>query len=122
MTVKEVVTSSSLYSPRHGFSNFMWTTEAIDEWEAVWDALWRIGIKWDWQNTDKYARRYGDTFTLFAVHNDAIRLDMTIPLPNRDIILDIHEYLLDLPEDDFNVDTATNLIRGWIGKYYDGKI
>ena len=118
MTVKEFTTSSMLSFPRHGFSNFSWTTEAIDEWEAVWNALWRIGIKWEWQNTDKYARRYGEKFNLFAVHNDAVRLDMAIPLPNRDAILNMHEYLLDLPEDDFYVDDATNLIRSWLRKHY----
>tara|TARA_Y100000296_G_C5127522_1_gene233695 strand:+ start:478 stop:822 length:345 start_codon:yes stop_codon:yes gene_type:complete len=109
--------SSGLGHPRHGFSNFTWTNEAIDAWEGVWTVLWRIGIKWEWQNTDRYARRYGDTFNLFAVHNDAVRLDMALPLPNRDIILEMHEYLLDLPTDDYYVDEATNLIRKWIQEY-----
>ena len=39
---------------------------------------------------------------------------MALPLPGREIILEIHEYLLDLPTDDFYVDQATNLIRKWI--------
>jgi len=104
-------------SPGAGFKNFIWTQEAIGEWEKVWAALWKIGIKWEWQNTDKYARRRGSIFNLFAVHDDAVRLDMAIPLPNRDIILQIHEHLLDLPEDNFKVDDATNLIRKWIFEY-----
>ena len=117
MTVKEFVTSGDVFRTRHGFSNFTWTTEAIEDWEEVWTALWRIGVKWEWQNHDRYARRYGDKFNLFGVHNDAVRLDMALPLPNRDIILEIQEHLLDRPEDDFAVDEATNLIRKWIAKY-----
>ena len=105
------------YPDRVGFRNFTWTNEAIAEWEKVWHALWRIGIKWEWQNSDRYARRYGDIFNLFAVHNDAVRLDMAVPLPGREVVLAIHEHLLDMPTDDFKVDEATNCIRGWIKKY-----
>jgi len=119
MTANEFVISSSLFGPRYGFSNFAWTIEAIDSWERVWAALWKIGIKWEWQNSDRYARRRGDTFNLFAVHNDAVRLDMTIPLPGREVILEMHEYLLDLPTDDFRVDEPTNLIRRWIKEYVE---
>ena len=117
MTSQDFVTTGAATHHRKGFSNFTWTPEAIDTWEGVWTALWRVGVKWEWQNTDKYARRYGDKFNLFAVHDDAVRLDMALPLPNRDIILEIHEYLLDLPTDDFYVDEATNLIRKWIREY-----
>ena len=117
MMEHEVVTSSGLGRDPYGFSNFTWTNEAIDDWEEVWTSLWRVGVKWEWQNTDRYARRYGDKFKLFSVHDDAVRLDMAVPLPNRDIILEMHEYLLDLPTDDFCVDEATNLIRKWIKKY-----
>ena len=116
---QEFVISSSLGASQHGFSNFTWTDEAIDSWEKVWGSLWRIGIKWEWQNSDRYARRYGDTFKLFGVHNDAVRLDMAIPLPGREIILEIHEYLLDLPTDDSRVNEATNLIRKWIRDYVE---
>jgi len=119
MTSHDFVTSGGTTHNRQGFSNFTWTTEAIDAWEGVWASLWRIGIKWEWQNTDKYARRYGDKFNLFGVHNDAIRLDMALPLPNRDIILEMHEYLLDLPTDDHYVDEATNLLRKWIKEYVE---
>jgi len=117
MTSSECVISSMTSVNWPGFSNFTWTHGAIEDWEEVWTALWRIGIKWEWQNTDRYARRYGDKFNLFAVYNDAVRLDMALPLPNRDIILEIQEHLLDRPEDDFSVDDATNLIRKWIAKY-----
>ena len=117
MIDQEFVISSSLGTPRHGFSNFTWTDEAIDSWERVWSALWRIGIKWEWQNSDRYARRYGATFKLFGVYNDAIRLDMALPLPGREIILEIHGHLLDSPTDDSYVDEATNLLRKWIEEY-----
>ena len=116
---QEFVISSSLSSSRHGFSNFTWTTEAIDKWEAVWSALWKIGIKWEWQNRDPYARRRGNVFNVFAVHDDAVRLDMAIPLPGREIILEMHEYLLDLPVDEHKVDEATNLLREWIRNYVE---
>ena len=104
--------------PEHaGFSNFRWTKKAINSWEEVWAALWHIGIKWEWQNCDRYARRYGDRFNLFACHDDAVRLDMAIPLPGIEVIVAMREHLLDLPTDDFKVDEATNLIRKWI-EYY----
>ena len=119
MTVKEFVTSGDVFRARQGFSNFTWTTEAIDRRETVWSALWKIGIKWEWQNRDPYARRRGEIFNVFAVHDDAVRLDMAFPLPGREIILEIHEYLLDLPTDDFYVDEATNLIRKWIRDYVE---
>ena len=51
------------------------------------------------------------------VHNDAMRLDMTIPMPGRKVILEMHEHLLDLATDDPHVDRATNLIRKWIANY-----
>jgi hypothetical protein len=105
------------YPERAGFKNFTWTDEAMGDWEEVWTTLWRIGIKWEWQNSDRYARRYGDTFNLFACHNDAVRLDMALPLPGLDVIIAMREHLLDLPTDDCRVDEATNLIRKWIEKY-----
>jgi len=116
---QEFVISSSLGGPRRGFSNFTWTTEAIDRWEAVWSALWKIGIKWEWQNRDPYARRRGNIFNVFAVHDDAVRLDMAVPLPGREIVLQIHEHLLDLPPDDPRVNDAINLIRKWIRDYVE---
>jgi len=118
MTRREFeIDTGSQWAKRKGFRNFTWTIEAICEWEETWNALWRIGIKWEWQNSDRYARRMAGTYNLFAVHNDAERLDMAVPLPNREIILGMHEYLLDLPMDDHRVDDATNLIRKWIKNY-----
>jgi len=117
MTTPEFITSSEISATRCGFHNFTWTHDAIKDWEEVWYSLWNIGIKWEWQNSDRYARRFGQVFTVFSVHDDAVRLDMTVPLPGRDVILEIHDHLLDRPEDDFAVDHATNLIRNWITKY-----
>ena len=120
MTVREfVVTSSAAFPGKTSFKNFSWTDDAIGEWEAVWTALWRIGIKWEWQNSDRYARRNGKIYKRFAVYNDAARLDMALPLPGREVILAMHEYLLDLPTDAYQVDEATNLIRKWIKNYVD---
>ena len=114
MTVTEVAWATT---PRHGFRNFSWTQDAMKEWDKVWEALWKIGIKWEWQNGDWYARRYGDVYNKYMVHNDATRLDMTIPMPGRKVILEMHEHLLDLATDDPHVDRATNLIRKWIKDY-----
>ena len=111
------VGSGSMWPKRKGFNNFTWTPEAIAEWEEVWNSLWGIGIKWEWQNSDRYARRYGDTYNLFACHNDAIRLDMAVPLPGLEVVRAMREHLLDAPTDDVRVDEATNLIRKWIEKY-----
>ncbi len=102
---------------RVGFKNFTWTNDSIREWEQTWHALWRIGIKWEWQNSDRYAQKRGDNYHLFAVHNDAAKLDMVVPLPAISAILEIHEYLLDLPTDDHHVDDATNLLRKWMKNY-----
>ena len=101
------------------FKNFTWTHDAISDWEEVWHSLWRIGGMWEWQNSDRYARKRGDIYNLFAVHNDPERLDMAIPLPGMDSILDMHEYLLDLPTDDPLADHTTNLIRKWIKEYVE---
>ena len=118
MTHREFeVGTGSDWPKRKGFRNFTWTTEAIGEWEDAWNALWRVGIKWEWQNSDRYARGFGEAYNLFSVYNDAERLDMAVPLPSREIILGMHEYLLDLPTDDYLVDEATNLIRKWIKNY-----
>ena len=120
MTRKEFDTESGNAWPKtKGFRNFTWSSEAIQGWEEVWNALWRIGTKWEWQNSDRYARRSGTEYRVFSVHNDADKLDMTIPLPGREVIIAMHEYLLDLPTDDFKVDDATNLIRKWIREYVE---
>jgi hypothetical protein len=114
MTATDVVWKTT---PRTGFRNFSWTQGAMNEWDGVWEALWKIGIKWEWQNGDWYARRYGDVYNKYMVHNDAMRLDMTIPLPSREVILEMREHLLDLSTDDPRVDLTTNLIRKWIKNY-----
>jgi hypothetical protein len=114
-----IITSGSAFPKRSGFKNFTWTDNAIREWDTVWSALWRIGVKWEWQNSDRYARCNGKTYTRFAVYNDADRLAGTVPLPGHNAILAMHDYLLDLPTDDFRVDHATNLIRKWIKNYVE---
>ena len=102
---------------RVGFKNFTWTTEAIADWQPVWYALWACGIKWEWQNSDRYARRKGDTLGTFAVYNDAARLDMAFPLPGIDIIEKLNDWLLDAHVDDNKASEAVNLIRKWIQDY-----
>ena len=116
-SIYEDMADDNPYPDRKALRNFTWTDEAINDWEDIWHDLWRLGYKWEWQNSDRYARRYGDTFNLFAVHNDAVRLDMAIPLPGVEVVLGIQEHLLDLPTDDHKIDEVTNLIRKWIKNY-----
>mgnify|MGYP003634416808 CR=1 FL=1 len=80
---------------KRAFCNFRWTEEAIRDWEDCWASLWESGYKWEWSNRDLYARRRGDSYDIFLVHNDAHRLDMAIPLPQIDTIRTIHRELID---------------------------
>jgi hypothetical protein len=102
---------------RTGFKNFTWTTEAIESWQHVWHALWACGVKWEWQNSDRYARRRGENLDLFAVYDDAAKLDMAFPLPGIHAIKELNEWLLDTHIDDNKASEATNLIRKWIQDY-----
>jgi len=114
MTTTEVAWETT---PRTAFKNFYWTQIATKEWDEVWAALWKIGVKWEWQNGDIYSRQYGEVYNMYRVYDDAARLDMATPLPGREVILQIHDHLLDLPTDDPYVDLTTNLIRKWIENY-----
>ena len=67
----------------------------------------------------RYARKRGDIYNLFSVHDDPERLDMAVPLPGVNTISEMHEYLLDLPTDDPLADHATNLIRKWIKEHVE---
>jgi|TARA_Y100000310_G_scaffold90966_1_gene88251 hypothetical protein len=107
------------YPDRVGFKNFTWTLPAIAAWETVWHSLWAVGVKWEWQNTDRYARRYGNDFNLFSVHNDAVRLDMAIPLPQLDTIHHMANWLLGASVDDHMASHSINLIRKFIKDYVD---
>jgi len=106
-------------TPRAGFRNFSWTQGAMKEWDAVWTALWKIGIKWEWQNGDWYARRYGDVYNKYMVHNDAMRLDMAIPLPGVEVIPKMANWLLGAHINNRNATEALNLIRKWIKNYVE---
>ena len=111
-------TNEDPYPDRKALRGFTWTNEAISDWESIWHDLWWLGYKWEWQNSDRYARRYGDTFNRFAVHNDAVRLDMAIPLPGIIMFYQIRESLLDNPGDDHKLDHAVGDIDRWLNKHY----
>ena len=115
--LREDVSDANPYPDRTGFKNFSWTLEAIADWEDAWNVLWRLGIKWEWQNSDRYARRYGDKFNLFAVHNDAQRLDMALPLPGIEVISTMENWLLGAHIDNSLATEALNLIRKWRKKH-----
>ena len=102
---------------RKGLRNFTWTNHAIRDWEEIWHELWRFGYKWEWQNADRYARKYGETYNLFAVHNDAVRLDMATPLPGVAVIQEVRELLLDDTSDANELDQLVGTIDRWLGKY-----
>jgi len=106
------------YPDRKALRNFTWTNQAINDWEDIWHDLWRLGYKWEWQNSDRYARRYGDTFNLFAVHNDAVRLDMAIPLPGIVTFYEIRESLLNDPADYELLDRAAKAIDRWLKEHH----
>ena len=102
---------------RTGFGNFTWSQSAVADWEDIWSMLWHLGIKWQWQNIDSYARPQGDSYTVFTVHHDAYRLDMAIPLPEIHAINEIAAWLLDAPIDDYRVTQAQQLIKKWKNNY-----
>jgi hypothetical protein len=102
---------------RKGLRNFTWTNDAIREWEEIWHGLWRFGYKWEWQNADRYARRYGETFNLFACHDDAARLDMATPLPGIIVIEEVRELLLDDINDANELDHLIGAIDRWLKIY-----
>jgi hypothetical protein len=115
---EDITADEDPYPDRKSLRNFTWTDEAISDWEEIWHDLWRLGYKWEWQNADRYARRYGETFNLFAVHNDAVRLDMAVPLPGIVKFYEIRESLLDNPGDDHRLDHAVGAVDRWISKHY----
>ncbi len=103
---------------RKGLRNFTWTNAAINDWEEIWHQLWRLGYKWEWQNSDRYARRYGETFNLYAVHNDAVRLDMAIPLPGIVVIEEVREMILEDANDSPELDHLVATISRWLKSHY----
>ena len=103
---------------RKGLRNFTWTIDAIREWEEIWHELWRAGYKWEWQNADRYARKYGETYNLFACHDDAVRLDMATPLPGIIVIEEVRERLLDDIDDANVLDHLVVAIDRWLKKHY----
>jgi len=117
MTAEKNLSAPLHIYPARPFSNFTWTQDAIKEWDEVWGALWQVGAKWEWQNGDWYARQYGDVYNKYTVHNDAARLDMTIPLPGVEVIDRMATWLLGAPVDDHYSTTAATLLRKWIKNY-----
>ncbi len=101
------------------FKNFSWTPQAMDDWEQVWAALWKCGVQWSWQNGDRYGRRRGSEVNVFAVYNDAYRLDMAFPLPGIHSIREINEWLKDAHIDDGLATRAASLLRRWIKDYVE---
>ena len=103
---------------RKGLRNFTWTNDAIRGWEEIWHGLWHFGYKWEWQNSDRYARGYGETYRLYACYDDAVRLDMAIPLPGIIVIEEIREMLLDNINDANELDHLVGSIDRWLKTYY----
>ena len=103
---------------RIGLRNFTWTIEAIQDWEEIWHSLWQIGYKWEWQNHDRYARKRGDEYALFAVHDDAYRLDMALPLPQIHVIEEAQEHLMDHRGDDPVIDHTVAAIARFLRTHY----
>ena len=106
---------------RKGLRNFTWTDDSIRDWEEIWHRLWRLDYKWEWQNADRYARSYGDTYKLYACHNDAIRLDMATPLPGIIVIKEVRELLLDDDNSSPELDHLLAAINRWLKNHYSTK-
>ena len=103
---------------RIGLRNFNWTVAAINGWEDIWNSLWGFGYKWEWQNADRYARPFGETYKLYACYNDAEKLDMAVPLPQIHIIEEVRELLLDRSDDDQRLDHLIGAIDRWLKEHY----
>jgi len=103
---------------RIGLRNFTWTVAAIKGWEDIWNSLWGFGYKWEWQNADRYARPFGETYKLYACYNDAEKLDMAVPLPQINVIEEARELLLDRTEDDPTLDHLVGAIDRWLKEHY----
>ena len=103
---------------RIGLRNFTWTIEAIEDWEQIWHSLWGLGYKWEWQNHDRYVRRKGDEYVKFAVHDDAYRLDMALPLPQIHVIEEAQEHLMDHQSDDPAIDYTVAAIARFLKTHY----
>ena len=56
------------YPGRQGFRNFARGRNRGDSGDGKWcgTLYGMIGVKWEWQNRDRYARRRGEIFNLFA--------------------------------------------------------
>lgn len=107
---------------RKGLRNFTWTDDSIRDWEEIWHRLWGLDFKWEWQNADRYARRYGDTYKIYACHNDAARLEMATPLPGIVVIEEVRELLLSGPDDDYGRDPGLYCaIDRWLKNHYATK-
>jgi len=103
---------------RKGLRNFIWTRDAIADWEAIWDELWRFNYKWEWQNSDRYARQNGETYNLFACHDDAVRLDAAIPLPGINVIEEVRGLILDDINTAHELDQLVGTIDNWLRDHY----
>jgi len=103
---------------RIGLKNFTWTVAAINGWEDIWNSLWGFGYKWEWQNADRYARPFGETYKLYACYNDAEKLDMAVPLPQIHVIEEVRELLLDRTDDDPKLDHLVGAIDRWLKEHY----
>ena len=103
---------------RIGPKNFTWTVAAINGWEDIWNSLWGFGYKWEWQNADRYARPFGETYKLYACYNDAEKLDMAVPLPQIHVIEEVRELLLDRTDDDPKLDHLVGAIDRWLKEHY----
>jgi hypothetical protein len=117
MSNKDAMDSWPDHPNRIGLRNFRWTIEAISDWEEIWNALWQLGYKWEWQNADRYARPFGATYKLFGCHNDAVKLDMAVPLPGVEVVEDLRDILLDDIREDSRIGHTIGAVGRWLTKH-----
>ena len=110
------------HNTRARICNYTWSEEAIRDWHNIWNALWKLGFKWQWKNGDRYARACGESFKCYTVWNDANRLDGTFPIPQLHVLDEIKELLLDDPSDDPNIPYVIKAINDWFSLHYMFKV
>ncbi len=110
------------HNTRARICNFTWSEEALRDWHNIWNALWRLGFKWQWKNGDGYARVCGESFKYYTVWNDADRLDGAFPIPQIHVLDEIKELLLDDPSDDPIIPYTVKAINDWFNLHYVFKV
>ena len=113
------------------FKEFKWTDQSVEAGQPIWACLWRLGIQWEWQPGDHYARRLrnqeGHDWTIFTsvernwLHGD---LEGVAPLPSIVVIKELLKWVdnriysveENSPAEDM-VKNTISLMEAWLDSY-----